>query len=729
MKYCLLIHISRNFISFSYNKEGDKGFIPYGEEPIKPLAVYCQGNEISIGKFALSEAQKGNKYAHANLFDAMSSTELIEYKGQKHDINKLLFFAMEKYVAEFFDKILMRSEGSLEDNRAHFPVVVFFNPDLRFHERDYVFKSLKDGGYGNLWKINASEIFEKVACSKMDTGIIPVFVGGDGYNLYCESEKAKLPEIVTMEKVAMDPRIDRAMRIMWADILHQGYDEFRSDKDNDVKVLRKYTCDFLKSSKREQMSSVVLSDGLPYDLFLKRSDFGMSSGSISEEAMVAFSKLKDFLKASGTQASQCYIVLTDREVVTEYVENLFRHYFPHVFGINDEQRYSALQVLAEMVASMGYKFPTSSQDTSKADMAFMAGKFKEARDLYKSTNSAAAGGKIDDCTSCIKDERRIREFLSLPVEAQMREKDDILDIFCKWAKMGVNDDYINSQREKLEASTGREADRAFKDGRFEEARELYKSMNSAVAEVQIANCNSCIKDERRIREFLSLPVEAQMREKDDILDIFCKWAKLGVCDDYINLHREKLGKRAVQEPPKTDTKPEQPDSPNERPPESPVQPLDVKKVRRECREVMAQAKRLIREGKTAEAKKELMAFVVKYKDKDVDIHEAEQLLSGIGGYESSEGDRLMKELKFKEARAWFADNGFASKAADCSKLIKAVRSLKAYKAEISSIKNNHNIQLAKSHLGDMEGWLNIYKKYGLDTKDIDEIINIYRSIK
>jgi hypothetical protein len=644
MKYCLLINISRDFISFSYNKEGDKGFVPYGEEPIKPLAVYCQGNEISIGKFALSEAQKGNKYAHSNLFDAMSSTELIEYKGQKHDINKLLFFAMEKYVAEFFDKILMRSEGSLEDNRAHFPVVVLFNPNLRFHERDYVVKSLLGGGYGNLWVINASDIFERVACSKMDTGTIPVFVGGDGYNLYCESKRAKLSEIVTMEKVAMDPRIDRAMTIMWADILHQGYDEYRSDRDCDVKVLRKCTTDFLKSFKREQMTSVVLSDGQSYDLFLKLSDFGMSSSNTSEEAMVAFSKLKELLELSGTKASQCIIVLTDREVVTEYVENLFRHYFPNVIGINDEQRYNALQILAEMVASMNYKFPTSSQTAtaSEADKAFVIGKFKEARELYKSMNSAAAEGRIDDCTSCIKDERRIREFLSLPIEAQRREKDDVLNIFSKWAKLGVG-------------------------------------------------------------------------------------------DDYINLQREKLGKQVVQNSPETDTKPEQPDSPKEQPPKlSPkplVPPIDVKKVRREYREVTAQAKGFIREGKTAEAKKELMAFVAKYKDKDVDIHEAEQLLSEIGGDEPSEGDCLMKDLKFKEARAWFAENGFTSKATDCSKLIKAVRSLKAYKAEITSIKNNHNIQLAKSHLDDMKGWRTIYVRYGLDTKEIDDIINNYKSIK
>ncbi len=688
MKYCLLINISRDFISFSYNKEGDKGFVPYGEEPVKPLAVYCQGNEISMGKYALSEAQKGNKYAHANLFDAMSSTELIEYKGQKYDINKLLFFAMEKYVAEFFDKILMRSEGSLEDNRAHFPVVVLFNPDLKFFERDYVINSLIKGGYGNLLSVNASHIFEKVVCSRMDAGAIPIFVGGDGYNLYCESDKAKLSELVTMEKVAMDPRIDRAMRIMRSDIICQGYDEYRSDKDSDMSVLRKHASNFLNSSKKELMFSVLLSDGFTYDLFLKRSDFGISSGSISEEAMVAFGNLKMLLEASGTHASQCYIVLTGREVVNEYVENLFRHYFPNVVGVNDEQRLRALQALADKVISVDYDFTKTGLNTKEADEAFYSGKFKEAREKYKALNSVKVEGKIANCTSCIKDERRIREFLSMPFEAQSREKNDILNILDKWAKMGVGDDYINSQREKLDKqavrvgskeeqvnedpappipihiekpvsiSTNSEADKAFVDGRFKEARELYKGMDSAAVKEKIDNCTSCIKDERRIREFISMPAEAQRHEKDDILGIFIKWAKMGVCDNYISLQKEKLDKHTTQRIP------------------NPKEELD-----------------------------------------------------GIGEKLPLEGEQLMKELKFKEAKAWFADNGLTSKARDCSTLIKAIRYLKAYKAEMMSIKNNHNLQLAKSHIEDMRSWRAIYTSYGLDTKEIDDVINSYKLIK
>lgn len=688
MKYCLLIHISRNFISFCYNKEGDKGFIPYGEEPRKPLAVYCQGNEISIGTFALSEAQKGNKFAHANLFDAMSSTELIEYKGQKHDINKLMFFAMEKYVAEFFDRILMRSEGSLEDNRARFPVILLFNPDLRYYERDYVFKSLIAGGYGNLLTVNASQLYEKVVCSKMAAGTVPIFVGGDGCNLYCESDKANLSELVTLEKVAIDPRIDRALRIMRSDLLYQGYDEFRSDKDFDMGVLRKRTADFLNSTKREEMFSVTLSDGMTYDVFLKRTDFGMSSNSVSDEAMVAFSKLKSLLDASGTQVSQCYIVLTDREVVNEYVENLFRHYFSNVIGINDEQRLRALQALIDKVVSMDYNFTGTSPITKEADETFASGKFKEAREKYKALNSAKVEGKIANCTSCIKDERRIREFLSLPIETQRREKDDILSIFSKWAKLGVDDDFINSYKGKLDmqmvqvdsrketiedvpitnvaektddstsVSISSEADKAFAAGRFKEARELYKGMNTAAVEGKIANCASCIRDERRIREFISMPIENQRREKDDVLKIFSKWASIGVGGDYINSQREKLDKHVMQ------------------------QPLNPK-----------------------------------------------EKLNVISEEQAMEGEKLMKELKFKEAKAWFADNGHTAKARDCSTLIKAVRFLKAYKAEMASIKNNHNLQLAKSHLEDMRGWRAIYANYGLDTKDIDDLINIYKTIK
>ena len=647
MKYCLLIHIARDFISFLYNKEGDKAFVPYGDEPIKPLAVYCQGNEISIGKFALSEAQKGNIFAHANLFDAISSTELIEYKGQKYDINKLLFFAMEKYVAEFFDKILMRSEGSLEDNRAHFPVVLLFNPDLRFHERDYVVKSLIGGGYSNLLRVNVSSLFEKVIESQLDSNCIPIFVGSDGYSLYCESEKAKLPEIIIMEKVCMDPRVDRALRIMRMDILHQGYDEYRSDKESDKKLLRKRATDFLNSSQREQMFSIQLSDGFTYDLFLERSVFGISSGSISDEAMIAVDNLKTALTATGNQISQCCIVLSDRDASTDYVVNLFRHYFNNVICITDKQRIHALQMLVDKVTSYNYEFPSGQTVTpSEADKMLAVGKFKEARELFRRMNSPAVENKIAICTSCIKDERRIREFSSMPKEMRIREKQALLDMVSRWARLGVGEDYIQMQVKAIES----------------------------------------LADSQEI-------------------------------------------------------------------PPSPL--IDIKILSRKWRETKAMVNGFLRERKSSEAQKELQQFIDAYKKKGADVAEAEQMLTDIEKsikkglsiqkvdspkketrkVESDQvsnvlnGVKLMKESKFKEAREWFSEHKLMAKAADCTILIKAKRQIRAYKAELKSVENSHNLQLAKSHLDDMVGWRAICVSYGLDTTEIDEIINSYKSIK
>lgn len=653
MKYCLLIHISRDFISFSYNKEGDKVFVPYGDELIKPLAVYCQGNEISIGKFALSEAQKGNKFAHANLFDAISSTELIEYKGQKYDINKLLFFAMEKYVAEFFDKILMRSEGSLEDNRAHFPVVLLFNPDLRFHERDYVVKSLIGGGYSNLLRVNVSSLFERVIESQLDPNSILIFVGSDGYNLYCESESAKLPEIIMMEKVCMDPRVDRALRIMRMDILHQGYDEYRSDKESDIKLLRKRATDFLNSSQREKMFSAQLSDGFTYDLFLERSVFGISSGSISDEAMIAIDNLKTALTATGNQMSQCCIVLADREASTDYVANLFRHYFNNVICITDKQRIHALQMLVDKVVSYNYEFPSNQTMTpSEADKMLAAGKFKEARELFRRMNSPSAENKIAICTSCIKDERKIREFSSMPKEVRMREKQELLDIVSRWARFGVGEDYIQMQVKAIELLADGQA---------------------------------------------------------------------------------------------TDLSGENPPPP----------PIDIKILNRKWRETKAMANGFLRERKFSEAQKELQRFIDAYKNKGADVTEAEQMLTDIEKFCKKEspipkvygpkgkikevesdqvsnvldGVKLMKESKFKEAREWFTEQKLIAKAADCTALIKATRQIRAFKAEIPSVRNSRNLQLAKSHLDDMMSWREKYIQYGLDTKDLDEIIISYKSIK
>ena len=186
----------------------------------------------------------------------------------------------------------------------------------------------------------------------------------------------------------------------------------------------------------------------------------------------------------------------------------------------------------------------------------------------------------------------------------------------------------------------------------------------------------------------------------------------------------------------------------------PPPPIDIKILNRKWRETKAMANGFLRERKFSEAQKELQRFIDAYKNKGADVTEAEQMLTDIEKFCKKEspipnvdgpkgkikevesdqvsnvldGVKLMKESKFKEAREWFTEQKLIAKAADCTALIKATRQIRAFKAEIPSVRNSRNLQLAKSHLDDMMSWREKYIQYGLDTKDLDEIIISYKSL-
>ena len=63
MNFCILIELSKKKISFLYNRsDGESKFTPFvGEGSALPLAIYCLGNDMQIGQFAIDEAMKQNQ--------------------------------------------------------------------------------------------------------------------------------------------------------------------------------------------------------------------------------------------------------------------------------------------------------------------------------------------------------------------------------------------------------------------------------------------------------------------------------------------------------------------------------------------------------------------------------------------------------------------------------------------------------------------------------------------
>lgn len=656
MNYSILIELSRHTIAFSYSRDDGKNqFIPYGDELVKPLAIYSSGNELRIGSFAAAEARAGRIGAFDNIFDAIRKPSSFTYRGTQYPLNKLLLFGIEQCLREFFDSILYGTEGQLEQNTAKVPICLLMSSELTDNEQAYVVSLLRNAGYSNTFSIDYnSMVLDHVRTSLANNIEKAVFVSNVGNDLYIQCVDAQknqqLKRIFDFDAkdAGKDPQIDQVVKLIWQEIL---YDENSINLvfDECLPELQIHAQRFLASGAL-MCQNIVTLNGHSYEYFISKSS--ITNGIRGNDNSLGNLLLQ--LKSKNVEPTKSTVILLKSAAKNSYVKQSFCDTFPSVVLFDEEKHQEMLNSILEFVKKSNYRFPQVGgvngpeppQAPSEADKVLAAGKFKEARELFRRMNSPAVENKIAICTSCIKDERKIREFSSMPKEVRIREKQKLLDIVSRWARLGVGEDYIQIQVKAIESLA---------DG---------------------------------------------------------------------------------QEIP-------------------PQPPIDIKMLNRKWRETKAMAKGFLRERKSSEAQKELQRFIDAYKNIGVDVAEAEQMLNDIeksckkessipkvdGPKEKTKqvesnkvskelyGVKLMKEAKFKEAREWFTEQKLIAKAADCTALIKATRQIKAFKAEMPSVRNNRNLQLAKSHLYDMMSWREKYIQYGLDTKDLDEIINSYKSIK
>ena len=674
MNYSILIELSRHTIAFSYSRDDGKNqFIPYGDELVKPLAIYSSGNELRIGSFAAAEARAGRIGAFDNIFDAIRKPSSFTYRGTQYPLNKLLLFGIEQCLREFFDSILYGTEGQLEQNTAKVPICLLMSSELTDNEQAYVVSLLRNAGYSNTFSIDYnSMVLDHVRTSLANNIEKAVFVSNVGNDLYIQCVDAQknqqLKRIFDFDAkdAGKDPQIDQVVKLIWQEIL---YDEnsINLEFDECLPELQIHAQRFLASGDL-MCQNIVTLKGHSYEYFISKSS--ITNGIRGNDNSLGNLLLQ--LKSKNVEPTKTTVILLKSAAKNSYVKQSFCDTFPSVVLFDEEKHQEMLNSILEFVKKSNYRFPQVGgvngpeppQAPSEADKVLTAGKFKEARELFRRMNSPAVENKIAICTSCIKDERKIREFSSMPKEVRIREKQELLDIVSRWARLGVGEDYIQMQVKAIES----------------------------LADGQATDLKS---DEQRKKE-----------ERNS----------------------------------------------GENPPSSPV---DLKNFNRKWRETKAMANGFLRERKFSEAQKELQRFIDTYKNRGADVAEAEQMLTDIeksckkessipradGPKEKTKevdsnqvskelyGVKLMKEAKFKEAREWFTEQKLIAKAADCTALIKATRQIRAFKAEMPSVRNSHNLQLAKSHLEDMMSWREKYIQYGLDTKDLDDIIISYKSIK
>lgn len=354
MNFCILIELSKKKISFLYNRsDGESKFAPFvGEGQTLPLAIYCLGNDIQIGQFAIDEAMRQNPHAYADVFQTMKTVGTYKYKGNECHYNTLLKNAIEKYLTRFFDSVLIGQHGRLEQNIASMPLCFVFNSDIDENERLFVKDCFKKGGYGNLATIDYDQIV--VEASSFSTNYA-VCVTSDGKDLFMSLYETKTHKYLgssVMQNRGRDPRIETAVSQLWESL---GYGSYNLNQDAEIPILTKIAEDFLSSGELELQQNVLFSDGYARECFLSMRE--LNDYRYNDDGKIV-SDLKNLLQKQDISPLDCTIVLKGKAANNGYFKHIFNEGFDSLLNVDDSFRTKVFSRLLKDIKSVDYRFET-----------------------------------------------------------------------------------------------------------------------------------------------------------------------------------------------------------------------------------------------------------------------------------------------------------------------------------------------------------------------------------
>lgn len=366
MNFCILIELSKKKISFLYNRsDGEGKFTPFvGEGSALPLAIYCLGNDIQIGQFAIDEAMNQNPHAYTDVFQTMKTVGTYKYKGNEYHYNTLLKNAIEKYLTHFFDSVLIGQYGRLEQNIASMPLCFVFNSDIDENERLFVKNCFAEGGYSNLATIDYDQIVVEASSFYTNHAVCVTSDGKDLFMSLYETKTHKYLGSTVMANRGKDPRVDTAVIKLWESL---GYENYYLNLETEKTILTKLAEEFLSSGELELQQNVLFTDGYSRECFLSMRE--LNDYRYSDDGKIV-SDLKNLLLKLNISPLDCTIVLKGKAANNGYFKHIFNGEFNSLMNVNDSFRIKVLSQLLKDIKEINYKFnsgvpqPTSGQTKS-----------------------------------------------------------------------------------------------------------------------------------------------------------------------------------------------------------------------------------------------------------------------------------------------------------------------------------------------------------------------------
>lgn len=642
MNFCVLIELSKKKISFLYNRsDGENKLTPFNDECLSlPLAIFCQGNDIQIGQYAINEALNKSPYAFTDIFAVMKTVGTYKYRGEEFHYNTLLFNAIQKYLSLFFDSVLIGQEGRLEQNVSNMPLCFMFNSDVNENERLFVKDCFEKGGYGNVAITDYDQLV--IEASDYSTPNV-ICVTSDGTDLYIgiyKTEKAQHITNLIIKGHGKDPRVDATVEKLWESI---GYDSYYLDADKERKILIQVAENFLSSSNVEFQEKVMFTDGVSRECFVSKNQLDYiilrSDGKI-------ISDIKNALVRNGIEPKDCTVVLKGKAANNSYFDRIFKEEF-QVKHVDDSFRSRALKQLLADIKESDYRFTSEINNGNKIVQPPQPRKPEISSTLKRTVKVKIADINAKTRNNDRQGAKRIVDQLLSDLHEQNVHDWDV-EINSLLANMPLSGD-------KTDKKTGEKPKEESEECPKEEEKVCPKvDPKKYLREVRITIAE--IKGKIRIKDY---------NAAESILSsLQSKLHKESIFD--FDKQFEEVKKEIVVTPQKTNTKPQ----------------VDSSKPK-------------------------------------VEKNTAKSL---------SPAEKLLKEGKFADAKRAYASEGNSKMAQVCSDFIKSKRVIEQYKMGFEAAKRNKNRSTIANVLKDLEKYYKLYKEHGVETNELEIIINNYKSI-
>ena len=652
MNYCILVTISRNSISFRYNRmDGDNRFVDFMQDggSEMPFAIECVGNEFVIGKSALESATKQlAPNAFANIFDTCKETRTFRFAGRDEQLNKLPFYAIKDYIGKILSDRFYGEVGNIDSNVSKLPLVLLFAPELDTDKKLFITRPFEKGGFQNICSISYHQLLLPIIMDSLPEKQKPnvaIMVSVDRNDLILQFYDAvtdkPLADLVRIKGQGSDPRLKQAMDLIWAGLNNYNYQP-REPEEN---VLRDAALKFLNSNLRTVNDVLCMSDGSMQDYCLSRDELDMSA--IGEACRLISHHLNEALINNGLRIQQCQIILVGN-AATDYFENIF--------------------------SQMALVYPVK-------------------KVLEKEKNLM-----LDRLLGLVK-----------------KANYEVSNLFSKRTENMVAPPYSSCSSENDAIHTPSPTDK--------------RKVRTMMADIKAKLRGSDVKGAYAIYDELKLWLGQNGFHN---WDVELKNVIKGV-------------DRVVNEPSSSEEKQHPVPKPiSEDPKKSPV--VDLKKLRREFHRETADIKALVRTGRKDDAVIALEKLEVRLHhdniyefDSDLaDIRKEYGLNDAVNVKRDipvapakktmSDAEKMLQKGQFAEAKRKFASEGNSELAQACSKLIRAKRSIASYASGLDSVRRSRNVTSKQNAIKELENSLALYRQYGLVTKEIEQLIERYKSI-